>query len=214
MPTQPRTHHFTLIELLVVVSIIAILASLLLPALSQARWQVKMTVCQSNLKSMGGSIMLYADDNDEIVPPYCADIYNAAQAGATAKSHLDYLWAKLTPYGLNGRQAQCPVGRGPSWKSYWMKTYSSRSDYFYILVSGSYYKLSSYLPLRLSGKTDSAATTIVTDTADDPWGTGYWANVHKRESTSPAISQSKLYLDGHVKLALPPNISKRFGLGY
>ena len=63
---------FTLIELLVVIAIIALLISILLPSLSRARELSKRLVCASNIKGIGTSSKIYANDNREkwMVPPF------------------------------------------------------------------------------------------------------------------------------------------------
>ena len=63
-----KKSSFTLIELLVVIAIIAILAAMLLPALSAARMRAKDSACKNTLKQMGVSTLLYCDDNKEWIP--------------------------------------------------------------------------------------------------------------------------------------------------
>lgn len=62
-------HGFTLIELLVVIAIIAILAAILVPAVSSALDRARSISCVSNERQIGTSFLMYANDHDDKLPP-------------------------------------------------------------------------------------------------------------------------------------------------
>jgi len=68
MHKQKNKSGFTLVELLVVISIIALLVSILMPALGSARKQATQLVCATNLRSLGQGIMIYGEENDGHLP--------------------------------------------------------------------------------------------------------------------------------------------------
>ena len=77
---------FTLIELLVVIAIIAILAAILFPVFAQARDKARGAVCLSNLKQLGLSIMMYAQDYDEILPGNAYELPNNPTYGNSGQA--------------------------------------------------------------------------------------------------------------------------------
>ncbi len=106
MAKKTRVAAFTLIELLVVIAIIALLISILLPALSGAREQGKKAKCLANLKSIGSSMHQYAtEDSKELLIPIHENMVQSVPF---------WLWRCVNWFAWGGRSAQAVFKTGGS----------------------------------------------------------------------------------------------------
>ena len=137
-----RSQDFTLIELLVVIAIIAILAGILMPALSSARKKAQCIKCLGNMKQIGLSMTMYNTDYGYLPPIH----HNAGGIGASegwddiAEDLRPKWYQYLEPYNLKPQHLRCPadpaVQAGFTEPSGSTLTYETRQSYMFNCLYG------------------------------------------------------------------------------
>ncbi len=155
MKTKSKTNSFTLIELLVVIGIIAILASMLMPALGKAQEKARQTTCINQLKQLSTATFMYKADNRDAWPYWLSTMYpdyvNSRKVYQCP--NIPEKWKKKSPftphpYDGNKDAKPCydiadndvPTEDGRTWEKPNIgdnkKTQVNRVDYVYQMSSG------------------------------------------------------------------------------
>lgn len=188
------SHGLTLLELLVVIGIIAVLAAMVLPAVAKTKAFSGNVVCLNNLKQWGLATQLYAEDNDDFLPP----------EGSPNGSSTDSGWYIDLPRTIN-----IPTYAELSWptnasmspdKSIWVCPSSTNKSngnnlFFYCLNGELNGTGSGNHPIRLSSVPNQSRAVWLFDN-------GKRAAVAKQNNVAVKVHNEGaqfLFLDGHVE---------------
>jgi prepilin-type N-terminal cleavage/methylation domain-containing protein len=213
---------FTLVELLVVIAIIALLAGMLLPALSKAKENAVAIACRNNLKEIGLATQLYADEHDDKLP--FAWWYNGAYDNADSNNFQTL----LIPYVIKNRFDsgtrtensdfaknifRCPTRMQENhWRQY--KNYPNMANPWKISYAMNQFTLANFPPIFTSPKTakltavpspaltlgsvdvsyelNHPAVIILGKNPDNYWDVGY-----KHLGKHPTGKANIVYFDSH-----------------
>jgi prepilin-type N-terminal cleavage/methylation domain-containing protein len=151
-----RPKGFTLVELLVVIGIIAVLISVLLPALAKARRQAQIVQCGANLHNIGLSLLNYASQYNNALPLIYSDPANAAYAAANPGLYAfpvnggNWMWDIGAPVrnalirnGCNRANFYCPSNADQNVNPFWNYSITATDKNGTVLFSGPPYADSS-----------------------------------------------------------------------
>ncbi len=178
---RPRLRAgFTLIELLVVVSVIAILAAMLLPAIGLVREQARFMVCKNNLRQLGVAAIGYTIDTDDVLPVWRGlgnndwGLPDVDHWTFTLAERLGYDWSIPDATGTNkgARIYRCPLDGGVDGR--WMRRDYTLQGYWVSYTINGCVRIDATRSRTLSSIRPQANFVLFMDmAARAPWGDGF-----------------------------------------
>src|SRR5687768_14797842 len=184
---RTKTGGFTLVELLVVIGIIALLVSILLPALGRARDQANRVACLSNIRQIGMAFRMYASDNKDkcpmaaplSFPDRVGDWIHWQQgingAGLATSAIAPYLSSGNGPARGSALEKifRCPSDRLEGRSSFRQYAYSYSMN-IYFGSDGNYPQPLGGPPIRLGVTRNASEKVLVAEENEVTINDGYW----------------------------------------
>lgn len=190
--TPINTRHrqgFTLIELLVVIAIIAILAGMLLPALSRAKAKAQGITCFSNLRQLTQAWVMYVDDNEDVLPA----------ASDPREARIPSRFPPFAPAWVNGLMNFIPENR-----SNWDPTHDIHNSpmWPYLNSEGVFKCPTDKSRVEVNGESLRRVRSMAMNLHCGGWGfnestdpDGYRMFVKSSDFTDPGTSETFVFMD-------------------